>query len=78
MLQACKNQVTTLSGFKTDPSKSIAKYLEFRFDESRRITVDAEVTTADATGWDVHSSSNEVYTCLDNVCFCVWSKASCF
>ena len=59
MLQACKKQIAILSGFKTNPSKSV-EHLEFRFDESRRIVVDVEVTTADAAGWDIHYNINEV------------------
>lgn len=68
MLQACKNQVSILSEFKTDPSKSVEKHLEFRFDESRRIAVDVEVITADTIGWDIHCNTNEV---------CVWLGRSC-
>ena len=60
MLQACKRQVAVLSGFKTDPSKSIKKYLEFKFDKSRRIALDVEVTTTDSTGWEIHRNTTEV------------------
>ena len=71
MLQACKKQIAMLSGFKTDPSKSVEKYLEFRFDESRRIAVDVELITADATGWDIHCNTNEVCVWLGRSCDCI-------
>jgi len=45
--------VAVLSNFKADPLKTLHKNLEFKFDESRSITVDAEVTTADPSGWDI-------------------------
>ena len=49
-----------MSKFKANPLNSLEKYLEFKFDESRRIMVDVEVTTADTTGWDIHKNTIEV------------------
>ena len=60
ILQACKRQIAVMSGFKVDPLKTLKRYLEFKFDESRRFTVDVEVTTTDSTGWDIHKNTTEV------------------
>ena len=60
ILQACKRQVAVMSGFKTDPTKSVKKYLEFKFDKSTKITVDVEVTSANPTGWNIHRNTTEV------------------
>ena len=75
-LQACKKQVAVLSEFKTSPIKSLEKYLDFKFDESSRITVDVEMTTVDTTGWDILNKTNEVscsakrmYSIYLSVCF---------
>lgn len=60
-MQACKKQLAIMSGFKTDPSKSINRYLEFKFDNSRKVSLDVEVTTTEIIGWDiVHNNTTEV------------------
>ena len=60
ILQACKRQIAVMSGYKVNPLKTLEKYLEFKFDESRRLTVDVEVTTTDSIGWDIHRNTTEV------------------